>query len=217
MPALTRLVLPFLLLLAALTLGACAEVSPAYGQYFQGRTLVVSVVNIERVPELRYAVEGQQSALDYMRVAPSEPDLELVVVHLKVQNHTATSAIINVNKQGAELQDFDSEKYFPIEFSRLVVIDDCEFPEEHCVQEQRTETDERVQRVDYPPDRHDRSAQILELQKDGTFAPSRGFINGPFELNKGTGLDGWMVFEAPPDAKFRTFRWRAGDSLTITF
>ena len=193
MPSHTRLVLLFLLPLAVLALGACAEVSPAYGQYFQGRTLVVSVVNIERVPELRYAVADQQGGLDYMRVAPSEPDLELVVVHLKVQNHTATSAIINVNKQGAELRDFDSEKYFPLEIN------------------------ERVRPANGPPGRGDRSAQVLELQKDGTFAPSRGFISGPFELNKGTGLDGWMVFEAPPDAKFRTFRWRAGDSLTITF
>ena len=120
MPALTRLVLPFLLLPAVLALAACAEVSPAYGQYFQGRTLVVSVVNIERVAELRYAVADQQGGLDYMRVAPSAADLELVVVHLKVQNHTATSAIINVNKQGAELRDFNSEKYFPVEINERV-------------------------------------------------------------------------------------------------
>ena len=193
MPAPTRLVLPSLLLLAILALAACAEVSPAYGQYFQGRTLVVSVINIERISELRYAVADQQGGLDYMKIAPSEPGLELVVMRLKVENHTATSAIINVDKQGAELRDFNSEKYFPVEIN------------------------ERVRTADGPPGRGDRSAQILELQKDGTFAPSRGFISGPFELNKGTGLDGWMVFEAPPDARFRTFRWRAGDSLTITF
>jgi hypothetical protein len=31
------------------------------------------------------------------------------------------------------------------------------------------------------------------------------------------GIDGWMVFEAPKGTKFRDFRWRAGDSITITF
>jgi plastocyanin len=43
------------------------------------------------------------------------------------------------------------------------------------------------------------------------------FLNGPFELPRGHGLDGWMVFEAPPDTRFRDFRWRAGDSITIRF
>ena len=199
MPTRTRLAVPFLLVLI-MALAACAEVSPAFGQYFQGRTLVVSVVNAEFIPELIYAIDGQQGGLDYMRIAPSEPGLELVILHLKVQNHTATSAIINVDKQGAELRDFNSLKYFPIEVN------------------------ERVKRLDSPPGKEswsadvlERSARVLELQEDGTFAPSRGFISGPFELQKGTGLDGWMVFEAPPGTKFRTFRWRAGDSLTISF
>ena len=182
-----------LLLLAAISVSACADRPAQFGQYFQGRTLVISVVNMHRLPELRYATPGEADALQYVRLAPSEADLELVAVHLKVENHTATSAIINVNKRGAELRDFDSEKYFPIEIN------------------------ERVKVVDGPPARGDRSAQVLELEQDGTFAPSRGFINGPFELKKNTGLDGWMVFEAPKETRFRSFRWRAGDSLTIDF
>ena len=182
-----------LLLLAAISLSGCANRPAQFGQYFQGRALVVSVVNMHRLPELRYATPGAENGPQYARLAPSEAGLELVVVRLKVENHTATSAIINVNEQGAELRDFSSEKYFPIAIN------------------------ERVEFVDSPSGARDRSTQVLELQGDGTFAPSRGFINGPFELNKNTGLDGWMVFEAPEGTKFRSFRWRAGDSLTIDF
>ena len=179
--------------LAILALVGCSDASPAFGQFFSGRTLVISVVGIERVPELRYTVETGEQTVTYVRLAPSQEGLELVVVRLKVQNHTATSALLDIDRQGAELRDFLSNKYFPIDVGAL------------------------GQEVDSPPDRGGRSAQVLELQPDGTFAPSKGFIRGPVELKRGMGLDGWMVFEAPPDTKFREFKWRAGDNLTITF
>ena len=99
------------LLSMALAGAACTEVSPAFGQYYQGRTLVVSVVSIDRVSELRYSsgLPGQQAR--HLRVTPSEDSLELVAVHLKVENHSATSAIFNVDRTGAELRDFLSKKY----------------------------------------------------------------------------------------------------------
>ena len=43
------------------------------------------------------------------------------------------------------------------------------------------------------------------------------FITGPFQLKKGEEIDGWLVFEAPEGTKFRDLRWRAGDSITVTF
>ena len=41
------------------------------------------------------------------------------------------------------------------------------------------------------------------------------FLNGYFELLKGYGLDGYMVFEAPSTTEFSSLRWLAGDSITI--
>ena len=143
--------------LAILALSGCSEASPAFGQFFSGRTLVISVVGIDRMSELRYTAAIEEDVPTYVRVAPSQEGLELVVVHLKVQNHTATSALLDVDRQA------------------------------------------------------------LELEPDGTFAATKGFIRGPVQLQRGMGLDGWMVFEAPPDTKFREFKWRAGDNLTITF
>ena len=43
------------------------------------------------------------------------------------------------------------------------------------------------------------------------------FLEGSFELPRGTAVDGWMVFEVPKDVKIRDLRWRAGDSITIRF
>ena len=180
-------------LLMALATAACTEVSPAFGQYYQGRTLTISVVSIDRMAELRYSsgLPGQDPR--HLRLTASEDGLDLVVVHLKVENHTATSALLNVDRTGAELRDFFSNKYFPIDVA------------------------ERVQDTDGPPSPRSQSARVLNLQPDGTFTPGQGFINGPFELAKDMGIEGWIIFEAPKDAKFRDFRWRAGDSLTITF
>ena len=179
--------------LAILALSGCSEASPAFGQFFSGRTLVISVVGIDRMSELRYTAAIEEDVPTYVRVAPSQEGLELVVVHLKVQNHTATSALLDVDRQAAELRDILSNKYFPVDVGVL------------------------GQQVDSPPIRGSRSEQVLELEHDGTFAATKGFIRGPVELQRGMGLDGWMVFEAPPDTKFREFKWRAGDNLTITF
>ena len=43
------------------------------------------------------------------------------------------------------------------------------------------------------------------------------FITGPLVLQMDTGVDGWMVFEAPKGTKFRELKWQAGDSLSIEF
>ena len=167
--------------------------SPAFGQFFSGRTLVISVVGIDRLSELHYTAMIEKGVPTYVRVAPSQVGLELVVVHLKVQNHTAFSALLDVDRQAAELRDILSNKYFPIDVGVL------------------------GKQVDSPPVKGSRSEQVLELEPDGTFSATKGFIRGPVELQRGMGLDGWMVFEAPPDTKFREFKWRAGDNLTITF
>ena len=179
--------------LAILVLAGCSEASPAFGQFFSGRTLVISVVGIDRLSELHYTAGIEEDVPVYVRVAPSQDGLELVVVRLKVQNHTATSALLDVNQQAAELRDIFSNKYFPIDVGVL------------------------GKQVDSPPDRGSRSDQVLELDPDGRFAATKGFIRGPVELQRGMGLDGWMVFEAPPETEFREFKWRAGDNLTITF
>jgi hypothetical protein len=114
--------------------------------------------------------------------------MELVLMRLKVENHTATSAIVNIDEQAAELRGFLGDGYFPININ------------------------ERVEEVDAP----ENPAQERTI----VFLWNRTLEDGStraFELQRDYGIDGWMVFEAPVDTRFRELRWRAGDSLSIEF
>ena len=177
-----------LFFLLMLGLGACSDVSPVLGQYFQGRVLVISIVTIERVDQLRYSTLDSEQVEHHWRITPSEEDLELVLVRLKVENHTATSAIVSVDEQAAELRDFFRGKYFPIDVNK------------------------RVEEVSAPSNPAEERPVVFlwnRTLEDGS--------TEAFQLQKDFGVDGWMVFEAPKGTKFRDLRWRAGDSLTIEF
>jgi hypothetical protein len=176
----------FVLLLVAL--GACSGTSSAFNQYHRGRTLDISIVTMERVPELRYRTIDPQQQVHHYLITPSEEGMELVLMRIKVENHTATSAIVNIDEQAAELRDFLGNGYFPININ------------------------ERVEEVGAPENPAEERTIVFLWNRtfeDGT--------TKSFELQRDYGIDGWMVFEAPKDTEFRELRWRAGDSLSIEF
>ena len=43
------------------------------------------------------------------------------------------------------------------------------------------------------------------------------FLDGPFELLKGHGVDGYLVFEVSAGSEFQALHWLAGDTITIPF
>ena len=119
---------PFLLLLLGLMMAAligCTSESSNLGQYKKGRTLHFSVVSLERTPELRYstcdvlagsnppACDPSGTERDWV-LTPSAEGMELVLVRAKIENHTAVSAILHVDKTGAELRDVGNSVYRPI-------------------------------------------------------------------------------------------------------
>ena len=173
----------------------CSSVVQTYPSmgWFKGKILHVNIAAMDRLPELRYSSVNQSGKVAHLRIAPSKDTMELVVFRVRVQNHTATSVVFTVDKESAQLGDFNSERYFPLNMG------------------------ERAEEVTGPPGPKSESRKVLELKPDGTLRPKRGFIRGPIELQRGTGLDGWIVFEAPKEARFRAFRWLAGDSITIPF
>ena len=177
---------------------ACSEASSSYGRYYRGRTLDISVVTIERVPELRYSTMAQGQAARHYRFIPAEKNFEVVLVRLKVENHTATSAIVNVEGQTVELRDFFRGQYFPVNVSLR-------------------EQGGRVEEVKDPPGKTGWSVKVIETMADGRTPPGQGFIHGAFELQKDMGVDGWMVFEAPKGTRFRELRWAAGDTVYVEF
>ena len=260
--------------LAALWLVACSDTSTSLGRFHQGRTLHLAVMEVKRAPELRYVTIDREEVIRHYRLVPAEEDLELVLVRMKVENHTATSAIFTVDKQGAELRDFFRGTYQPVDISDRVFQDmrgqssatvhvkggQCFDPKRlnitlgtavnwvnddevaHFVRlgevAGQTETAEpssiqpsgSISFTFNKPGEWDYrcgnskltggTASILVEEESGKSTvdeQSIVFITGPFELQKDMGIDGWMVFEAPKGTKFRSIRWRAGDSVTIDF
>ena len=124
----TSLHAPFLLLLLGLMVAAligCTSESSNLGQYKKGRTLHFSVVSVERTPELRYStcdvlVGSNPPVCDpagmerNWSIAPSAEGMELILVRARVENHTAVSAILHVDRTGAELRDVANSVYRPL-------------------------------------------------------------------------------------------------------
>ena len=103
-----------LLAFLPLVLLACTQESSSYGQYRKGRTLHFSVVSLERTQELRYSTVDPLGVIRRWSLSPSTEGNELVLVRARVENHTAVSAIINVDRTAAELRDFTNQTYLPL-------------------------------------------------------------------------------------------------------
>ena len=271
---LRRLIFFVPLIFTVLALAACSGSPSGFGKYFQGRTLHLKVVNIDRVPELRYATIDPEGVIRHWRMVPSADGLELVLVRMMVENHTAISAILNVDQQAAELRGILRDSYFPIDLSARLYQDlrgrteaTVHMEQGQCFDPNRMYISLGMEvswvndgKVDHilqfdaadegqisisPGESYSRTfddtvvweyrcgaknsqdedvayqaAQIVvEDMGDRALVEERSmlFIDGSFELLKDMGIDGWMVFEAPEGTKFRSLRWRAGDSITINF
>ena len=173
--------------LALPLLAACSDTSASFGKYYRGKTLDVNIVTLERADEIRYQWPNTAD-VKHWRLAPSEEELELVMVRVKVENHTATSAIVNIDSSAAELRDFFRGKYFPIDVNQ------------------------RVEEVSAPENPGAERTIVFLWNATLTDGSTQAF-----DLAKDMGIDGWLVFEAPKETEFREFRWRAGDSLSIDF
>ena len=198
--------------LLMLVIAACSDVSSSLGQRYRGKTLDVVIMGIERANQVAFPVtyrtggvktpsrcdpaDPNDSALDqplteetkHWEITPSSSELELVLLKLKVENHTATNAVVNIDERAAELRDFVQGKYFPINVNDTMV------------------------EVGEPENPYDERSMVFLWNKLSPTGEGRAV-----ELRRGCGLEGWLLFEAPIDTKFREFKWVAGDSLTIDF
>ena len=198
--------------LLMLVIAACSDVSSALGQRYRGKTLDVVIMGMERANQVAFPVtyrtggvktpsrcdpaDPNDSALDqplteetkHWEITPSSSELELVLLKLKVENHTATNAVVNIDERAAELRDFVQRKYFPINVNDTMV------------------------EVGEPENPYDERSMVFLWNKLSPTGEARAV-----ELRRGCGLEGWLLFEAPIDTKFREFKWVAGDSLTIDF
>ena len=202
-----------ILMLAALALAAgCSNQSANIGKYYKGRVLHLNVAAMERTDELRWTTSTrapQQGATgdEFFRLTPESSANELVLLRVKVENHTATNAIVSVDHESAQLRDFLQGRYYPINVSERA--EDAGIPES---QQERCN-------VPVDPEEHRLCVRFLwnathiETSPDGEPI----FVERAQELPKGFGLNGWMVFEVPRGTQFRSFRWSAGDTISIDF
>ena len=197
--------------LCSVALG-CSSQSPNIGKYYKGRILHVSVADMERTDELRWTTSTRAPRQgvaneDFFRLVPESPDNELVLLRVKVENHTATRAIVNIDRDAAQLRDYLQGRYYPINVAERA--EDAGIPE--------SPTD----RCNVPvnPEDHTACVKFLwnpvyeETQPDGQVE----LVERAQEILNGYGLDGWLIFEAPKDTQFRSFRWSSGDTVTIDF
>ena len=264
--------LPLLLMLPMLLLAAaCGDASGNLGRYYQGQTLHINVRSIERLPELRYATIDPEGVVREWRVAPSAPGMELALVQVKVENHTAISAAFNVESTTVEMRDFTNKRYYPVgvgatqqrdyrgadeavvrmdlgqcfDWSRTIIdqgttvrwVNEGETAQlldfanpaagpanaEAPVGGSLSHTFAQPGAYDYQcssPDGSSYPAEIEVVGPDSGAGISRRhvtFLEGPFELQRGFGIEGALVFEAPIGTEFRDLRWKAGDSITVRF
>ena len=91
-----------------------------FGRYFRGETLHLSVAGLERVPELRYSTIDPGEIVRRWSLRPSAPGNELVLIRLKVENHTADSATFDIGGDAAMLRATDGASYRPVSVSETV-------------------------------------------------------------------------------------------------
>ncbi len=243
-----------------------------FGRYFRGETLHLSVAGLERVPELRYSTIDPSEVVRRWSLRPSVPGNELVLLWLKVENHTADSATFDIDGAAAELRATDGASYRPVPVSEIAWRDfrgDSQalvrIDEGQCFDGARALVDVGTtilwqneagsgQYLDF----EDESIAVgpggrVELNPGGSISyefsepgvysyacsgsrPAEWpaeiwvahsgeqgsgtdrsvlFLEGGLELQKGYGLDGYLVFEAPVGKEFDELAWRAGDAITI--
>ena len=182
------------------------------GKYFKGATLHVSIADMTRTDELRWtapsgdSTPGSSNDSAY-RLIPTTAGNELVLLRVKVQNHTVPSASVDIDRNAAELLDSLEVRYHPLDVGELA-------EEPHMFKN-------RSDRCNVPlnPEAPQDCVKFLwnplyeEVQKDGRIK----LVGRPQILRRGTGLDGWLVFELPKNAELTSFRWLAGDTVTINF
>ena len=112
-----------LLITMPILIAACSDASSSLGQYYEGRILLLNVLEMNRTDELRYSTIDPSDVIRKWRIRPSEAGLELLLLRIKVENHIAVNAVLVADEQAAVLEGFFQDRYRPISVSDSVFLD----------------------------------------------------------------------------------------------
>lgn len=101
-------------ILCAITVVGCSSDSSKLGRYYQGKVLHVSVAEIERSGTVSFSTVNAEGLIRHFQLDPSSAKKEIVRFRIKVENHTAATAIVNVDEKAVVLSDFFSNEFRPI-------------------------------------------------------------------------------------------------------
>lgn len=101
------------ILLIALGTG-CSD-SSKLGRYYQGKVLHVSVAEIERSGAISFSTVNPEGLIRNFQINPSSEKKEVARFRIKVENHTAATAIVNIDEKAVVLSDFFSNDFRPID------------------------------------------------------------------------------------------------------
>ena len=161
------------------------------------RSVVFEVPTGASLKELQWST-GEQVTVpigrEHFLVAPSSQDSELIAMNVFVFNAEATTAIMTIDKEAAELIVFGTNDVFkPIDL--------------------RPENEVHVRVVESSHPAEDLYAPFLAGE---ITTPEAGGGKPRPGLLRQHAVKGWIVFEVPKGTKLRALRWQAGDSIYIS-
>ena len=184
-----------------------------------GNTLTITVVDMERVSQLRYSVRGQDRVFKHFRFAPSREGSEVVALRIRLINYTAIKTIVTFDQQAALLEDFFGGVYVPVDIGAVGEVwarSDSGWGWVSNTMAADMPNYGKDEDVPTPTGWNDGPVRSIQLE-GGNAKAGEGFLTGSIEIEQGTSIDGWMMFEAPEDTEFKELRWRAVDSILIPF
>jgi len=96
---------------------------PSLSQYHEGRILLLNVLDMKPTDELRYSTFDPTGLVRKWRINPVAAGNELLLMRIKVENHIAVNAVVEIDEQAAVLSDYFDNDYRPISITNSVIRD----------------------------------------------------------------------------------------------
>ncbi len=93
------------------------------GNFYEGQTFVVQVLDVQRVPELIYSAVDADSTTSNWRVTPSDESMDLVLFRLRIVNISDATANVEIAYKAVELRDSAGNIYEPLYVTDVVKRD----------------------------------------------------------------------------------------------
>ncbi len=160
------------------------------GKPLKGRTLIVQIDKLNRVPEVKIF----RDTTSHYLVTPSGPEYDLATLQLTVWNDEASLVILNMEDRALEVRGADSD-------DRFTMLETCAGRGNLEARDECAANSDNVQIV--PGGLPEQANRYRE-----------GFLAGVIELPEGSGLPGgWTVFEVPKEVAIERVRWGAGGDV----